>query len=266
MNPRLPRRAAMRLCAGAAVGAVWWMHRAAIAQASSPPEFDVSTVKISNPESGATSGIHTGYGRLDGENVTLKRCIIGAYEIGPHQVISGPEWIDTDTFDIAAKSDQGINDDHVLNMMLRRLLADRFRLVLHSEMRTLSAYALEVDKKGPKLQPAKGGDSSTATSTGSGRRVTIDARNTDMDLFAAVLARKMDLPVVNQTALKGIFDFKLRWLPEDAPTPLLNGAPDPNAPPGIFTALQEQLGLRLRSTKAPVDVLVVDHAERPAPN
>lgn len=266
MNPRLRRREALRLCAGAAAGAVSWMHRAAIAQASNSPEFDVSTVKLSNPASGATSGIRTGYGRLDAENVTLKRCIIGAYEVGPQRVVGGPDWIDAATFDIAAKSDQGINDDHVLNMMLQRLLADRFRVVLHHETRTLSAYVLEVDKKGPKLQPAKGGDSSTNSSTGSGRRVTIEASNTDMDLFATVLARQMSLPVVNQTALKGKFDFKLRWLPEDAPTPLLNGSPDPNAPPGIFTALQEQLGLRLRSTKAPVDVLAVDHAERPTPD
>jgi uncharacterized protein (TIGR03435 family) len=222
----------------------------------------VSTVKPSDPAQDSTSGIRTGHGRLDGENVTVKRCIIGAYEIGPHEVVGGPDWINTETFDISAKSDQLIDDDHVLDLMFQRLLADRFKLVLRTETRTTSAYVLEVEKKGAKVQRAHGGDAYTGLSSGGHGSNSLDARNTDMKLFARVLARKMDLPVVDESGLKGTFDFKLHWT-SDAAIADNQGGRDSVS---IFTALQEQLGLRLRSTKAPVQVLVVDHVERPTPD
>lgn len=224
-------------------------------------EFEVATVKPSKADSTSTSGIKTGHGRLDAENVTLKRCIMGAYGVGPQQIAGGADWMDSDRFDILAKADQPINEDSVLMVMLQRLLADRFKLALHREKKTISAFVLEADKKGPKLEKAEAGEASTNTSS-SNTGVTIYARNTDMDLFAKVLSRKLDLPVVNHTGLEGIFNFKLHWTPDSA-MGANHGATDEVS---IFTGIQEQLGLRLRSEKTPVEVLVIDHVEKPSEN
>jgi uncharacterized protein (TIGR03435 family) len=171
------------------------------------------------------------------------------------------DWVYTDRFDIMGKADQPINDDGILNQMLQRLLADRFKLTIHRGSKVLPAYVLEVDKNGPKLEKAEGGDSDTNTSAGKRGRVKIDAKNTNMDLFAQVLARKLDLPVVNQTGLTDIFNFKLHWTPDSVPVSQQT-ADDVS----IFAALQQQLGLHLRSAKAPVEVLVIDHIERPTAN
>ena len=234
---------------------------AAYAQSVAAPQFEVASVKPSNAQPNAASGIYTGHGRLDAHNVTLKRCILGAYGVGPHEVSGGPSWLDTDHFDILAKADKPINDDAVLMVMLRDLLAERFQLAVQRETRTMPAYVLGVGKNGPKLEKAAAGESATNT-TSNNRSVSIDARHTDLDSFARTLSRQMSLPVVNQTGLPGIFNFKLHWTPDDAgPAP----AGDTDVP-SIFTAVQEQLGLRLRSAKAPVTILIIAHAERPTPN
>jgi uncharacterized protein (TIGR03435 family) len=232
---------------------------AAYSQAAAP-QFEVASVKPSSADTSSSSGINTGHGKLDAHNVTVKRCLIGAYGVGLQQIAGGPEWLDVDRFEILAKADQPIDDDAALMVMLQHLLADRFKLVLHTETRTLSAFVLEVSKNGPKLEKAVAGESSTNTSTGK-TGVTLDAHNTDMDLFARVLARNVDLPVLNRTELTGIFNFKLHWTPT-------SNRPDVAAAegPSLFTALQEQLGLRLRAQKAPIEVLVIDHVEKPTGN
>lgn len=231
------------------------------AQSVAAPQFEVASVKPSNAEPGASSGIYTGHGRLDAHNVTLKRCIMGAYGVGPHEVSGGPSWLDTDRFDILAKADKPINDDAVLMVMLQGLLAERFHLAIQRESRTIPAYLLGVGRNGPKLEKAAAGEGSTNT-TSNNRGISIDARHTDLDSFARILARQMNLPVVNQTGLPGIFNFKLHWTPDDA---RLAPAGDTDEP-SIFTAIQEQLGLRLHSAKAPVTILIIAHAERPTPN
>jgi uncharacterized protein (TIGR03435 family) len=235
---------------------------AATAQPPADQQFEVATIKPSSERSGSgsPSGIGTGHGRLNGQNVTLKRCIIGAYGVGPNQVVGGPEWVSSDSFDIQAKADQPIDDDGVLDVMLQNLLADRFKLKLHRETRSLPAFVLEIDKNGPKLEQAPGGDSYTNTGTGKNGSVVINARNTDMDLLVQVLARKLDLPVVNATGLKGAFNFKLQWTPDNAK------AGQSDADISIFDALPQQIGLRLRKEKAPVEVLVIDHVEKPSEN
>lgn len=266
LETTVTRRAFARFCA--AVYGAAFLRLTAYSQStptppqSTAPEFDVSTVKPADPtNAGTTEGIATHAGVGDGRKVTIQRCIIGAYLVGPHQVVGGPDWVYIDRFDIMGKADQPINDDGILNQMLQRLLADRFKLILHRGSRVLPAYVLEVDKNGPKLEKAEGGDSYTNTSTGRRGRVTIDAKNANMDLFAQVIARKMDLPVVNQTELTGIFNFKLHWTPDSASV-----AQQTDDDVSIFAALQEQLGLHLRSAKAPVEVLVIDHVERPTAN
>jgi uncharacterized protein (TIGR03435 family) len=265
MKISITRRDFTRFCA-AACGAAF-LRLPACAQSTppsppaAPPEFDVSTVKPTAPSEAGTDGISTRPGLVDGRNVTLQRCIIGAYSVGPHQVVGGPDWVYTDRWDIMGKSDQPIGDDAILNQMLQRLLANRFKLNLHRDTRDLKAYVLEVDKNGPKMQKAEGGDSDTNTSTTNTGRVKINAKNTDMNLFAQVLARKMDLPVVNQTGLTGVFNFKLQWTLDSAPSDRQTAD---NV--SIYAALPEQLGLRLRAAKAPVEVLVIDHAEKPDDN
>jgi uncharacterized protein (TIGR03435 family) len=223
-------------------------------------QFEVASVKPSNADPGSSSGIRTGHGRLDGYNVTLKRCIMGAYGVGPHQISGGPPWLESDRFEILAKADQPIGDEELM-AMLQGLLAERFKLALHRETRTMPAFVLEVARNGPKLEKAEAGEASTNTST-SAAGVAIDARKADMDAFARILARKLELPVVNHTALEGIFDFKLSWTPESVRPSDRAGMEGVS----IFTAIQEQLGLRLRSQKAPVEILVVDHAEKPSEN
>lgn len=227
-------------------------------------KFEVASIKPSNSSPNSSSGIKTGHGRLDANNVTLKRCIMGAYGVGPHQIFGGPDWLESDRFEISAKADQPINDDDVLMVMLQSLLAERFKLTLHREIRTIPALVLDVAKNGPKLEKAEAGEAGTNTSN-SNTGSMIDAHNTGMDLFAKVLARQVDLPVVNHTGLEGVFNFKLQWIREIATsaTPPAGATPDG---PSIFTAIQEQLGLRLHSEKAPVEILVIDHLERPSEN
>jgi uncharacterized protein (TIGR03435 family) len=230
-------------------------------QSATGPRFEVASVKPSSADPDSSSGIGTGHGRLDANNVTLKRCIMGAYGVGPLQISGGPDWIESDRFEISAKADQPINDDAVLMLMLQGLLAERFKLALHRETRTISSLVLEVAKNGPKLEKAEAGESITNTST-SNSGVTIDVHRTDMDTFARVIARNMSLPVVNSTGLVGIFNFKLSWTPESTKA----GTSGTIEGPSVFTAIQEQLGLRLRSQKAPVEILVIDHVERPSEN
>jgi uncharacterized protein (TIGR03435 family) len=217
-------------------------------------QFEVASIKPANPGPSFSSGIATGHGRIDAENVTLKRCIVGAYAVSPAQVVGGPDWLDSDRFMILAKAGHPTDSDAELMGMLRTLLADRFKLAVHRESRQREAYVLEIAKGGPKMEKAAGGESVTNGSHGA-----LLARNTSMDLFAQVLARSVDLPVVNRTGLDGVYNFKLAWTPESE----RNRA---DAGPSIFTALQEQLGLRLRAEKVPVEVIVIDHAERPTAN
>ena len=119
-------------------------------QSAVAQRFEVAAIKPSSADPNSTSGIHTGHGRLDASNVTLTRCIMGAFGVGPHQISGGPSWLESDRFEISAKSDQPINDDAVLMVMLQGLLAERFKLVFHRESRTTSAFVLEVAKNGPK--------------------------------------------------------------------------------------------------------------------
>jgi uncharacterized protein (TIGR03435 family) len=218
----------------------------------------VASIKPSKADADSTAGIHSGRGRLEASNVTLKRCIMGAFGVGPQLISGGPDWLDAERFEISAKAEQPVGDP-VLMSMLQNLLAERFKLAVHRETRTISAYLLEVARNGPKMDKAPPGESGTNTTT-SNTGVTIDAHNTDMDALARILARRTELLVVNRTELEGIFNFKLHWTPDSM------RVKDGLEGPSIFTALQEQLGLRLRAGKTGVEILVIDHAEKPSPN
>ena len=229
---------------------------AAYAQTGTAPKFEVATVKPASEDEikAGISGCKTGHGREVCTYVTLKRCIVGSFHIGPGQVVGGPGWIDSEPFHIEAKAAEPV-EDAPLDAMMQALLQERFHLAFHREDRNLQALVLEVAKNGPKLEKAPGGEAVTDGSHGS-----MILKNTTMDGLAERLARVSDLPVVNRTGIDGVFNMKLAWTPEG------ENPKGPGSPPSLFTAIQEQLGLRLQAQKAPVSVLVVDHAEKPGEN
>ncbi len=225
---------------------------AAFGQTPAAPKFEVAAIKPNNadPHSG---GVSTGNGLLRSINVTLRRSIMGAWAIGPNQIVGGPDWFDSERFDIVAKADHPAGD-HELMEMLKTLMAERFKLAVHRETRPMQVYVMEVAKPG-KLEKDEGGTSTTNNGHGS-----IGARNTSMDRFAEVLSRQADLPVVNRTGLDGVYKIDLKWSMDPS-----RGPSSPEAP-SLYTAIQEQLGLRLRAQKMPFEVLVIDHVERPTEN
>jgi uncharacterized protein (TIGR03435 family) len=220
-------------------------------------QFDVASIKPTPVGRRRGGGSKAGHGRLTMNNVTLKRAIMGAWGVGPNQIAGGPEWLDVDAFEISARAEAPVEDAATLNAMLRNLLTDRFKLEVHRETRTISAFVVEVARGGPRME----GSTDPAASTSSGRG-SIDARKITMDRFAEVLARYVDLPVVNRTGLDGAFNLDLEW------TPIRLSATNQEPPdgPSVFTAIQEQLGLRLVTQKTPIEMLVIDHADKPEEN
>jgi uncharacterized protein (TIGR03435 family) len=238
------------------------------AQTAPTPQFDVATVKVSPPPAGDTITINLGTvlnGRLAMTNVTLSDCIKLAYGIVSDDQLVAPDWImgrqvrfEQVRFDIVAQAPPDTPRDRVL-LMLQPLLAERLKLALHHEQKQRSYLALTVAKTGPKIQPAKP-DAPIGNSAARGR---ILANQMPMSGLATLLSRFERETIVDLTGLSGAFEFKLEWTPDDGPIPPTNGASGPS----LFTAVQEQLGLKLESRKGPLDVLVVDQAEKvPAEN
>ena len=229
----------------------------ALLQAAS---FEAASIKPSEAATGSGSGIDSDNGLLRGHNVTLMRCIVGAYGVPEAQVLDGPKWIGETRFDITAKSDHPAGDAELMTM-LQSLLADRFKLALHHDARTISGYALTVAKGGIKAKVSDAGGHSTT----SGSRGRIDAVGCPMSRLIIRLSAALGVPVTDMTDDKRSFDFTLQWVPEDVQ--MKTGAPsDSSSGPSLFTALQEQLGLKLEARKLPLEVLVIDHAELPSEN
>ena len=190
---------------------------------------------------------------------------------------AGSAWIDSDKFDIEAKTDPAVSD-RMKNLtsdqgrlqkqqMLQSLLADRFKLSVHQETRQLPVYALVVAKGGPKLAESKENGNTVSAKRG---HLIVQSRNSVATL-AEELSKVLGRDVLDQTGIDGRYSIDLKWTPDDsaAPTPTAQqqATPMPDASgPSIFTALQEQLGLKLQPAKASVQVLVIDHIEPPSPN
>jgi uncharacterized protein (TIGR03435 family) len=243
--------------------------------AAAPQTFDVASIHVNNTE---TDGHHhilnnSAESRFRTVNLALRDLIQFAYGLPDSQILGGPAWLDSTMFDIDAKSDSLVDAQlhalpteqarHQKQLMVQALLADRFQLKAHQETRQLPLYALAVAKGGPKFKSSQ--INGTIIDTGRSR-LHIAGSDDTVSILARELAQALGRVVLNQTGLTGRFDLTLRWTPDDASPPMLNGAPDPNAPPGIFTAIQEQLGLKLESTKGPVPVLVIDSVEMPSAN
>jgi uncharacterized protein (TIGR03435 family) len=235
------------------------------------PIFDVAAIHLS----GATDGHHHIYNnpaesRFRTGNLSLRDLIQYAYGLPDSQILGGPPWVDSTMFDIDAKADPSVDAQlHDLpteqaraekQLMVQALIADRFQLKSHRETRQLPIFALVLAKAGPKFQPSK----VNGTTIDTGRnRLHIAGSDDTLSILARELAQTLGRVVINQTGLAGRYDLKLQWSPDDAAT---NGTADPNAPPDIFTAIQEQLGLKLESTKGPVPVLVIDSVHMPSAN
>jgi bla regulator protein BlaR1 len=215
-------------------------------------------------------------GGLTATGVTLKMLMGFAYGVFAYQISGGPAWIGTERWDIEAKTDavQGRLPPGQSGALLRALIEDRFQLKTRRESQEMPVYSLVITKNGPKLKPHPVDPANAKPSAifGGGSGTFTDS---SMAVLAARLSEQLGRPVVDRTGLKGGYDFTLEWTPAPGegsaesiglpPRAEPPSAGDSNSP-SIFTALQDQLGLKLESTKGPVDILVIDHVERPSEN
>jgi len=248
----------------------------AVAQSPAPrPKFDafeVATIKpVAFDAKGARFIKMDGTDRFVAKAYTLKLLIAAAYDLNARTILGGPGWLDSDHYDILAITPGEVRPNHDEQMsMLRNLLTDRFRLTFHREQKDFSIYVLELAKNGPKLKlsTASPDDPPALISMVYPQRIVLPARNASMQDFVSVMQRAvLDHPVVDKTGLAGRYDFDLEWAPDETQfggeVPVAS-ADAPAVP--LFTAIQQQLGLRLEATRGPVSALVVDAAEKPSAN
>jgi uncharacterized protein (TIGR03435 family) len=259
-------------------------------QPTKAPEFDVISIRA-NKDNAQMSVNGTFRMRFvaatspDGysaTSVSLKSLIVTAYGGKPDQISGGPGWIDTNRYDIEAKvvaadgaTPQPLTREQS-NLMLRSLLADRFKLVVHNETKEQPIYELVIAKGGSKLQEAKSDDSNPNGVKGpdvvarAGMTMSMGPghlKGPALQLASLIswLSSQLGRPIVDKTGLTGKYNIDLHWTPDPGPGSE-DAAPSDASGPSIFTAVQEQLGLKLNSTKGPVETLVIDHAEPPTPN
>ncbi|HEY3823942.1 MAG TPA: TIGR03435 family protein [Bryobacteraceae bacterium] len=234
------------------------------------PAFEVVSVKPSNPDQ-RNSGIQIQGRQFRATNLTVNDLIRSAYGIHPRQLIGAPDWIEKDRYDILGKPDvEGQPNRRQMQVLIQKVLADRFGLKFHREKRELSAYTLVIGKTGAKLTAAEGDPKADPQIFfyGPGKFV---AKNATLADFAEFLqGRVVDRPVVDQTGLAGRYDFGIIYRSNE---PLAGGRGDNPAIPGDLDALQDiygavpqQLGLRLESTKTQVEMFVIDRLEKPSEN
>ncbi|MGH9648346.1 MAG: TIGR03435 family protein [Bryobacteraceae bacterium] len=245
------------------------MHHLHCQELPKTPAFEVASITPCPPDTPAPPMEHAGMtqftspgGRFRASATTVKVLLEWAYAIQPSEHTGGPSWINTDRYDVVAEAEGNASDDQ-MRLMLRTLLADRFKLTLHRERKELSAYVISVGKTAPKLFPPKDDETNSvrfAPQTGANQKIItyriIFTRYT-LQQLSDVFSRQMDSIVVNRTGLDGEYDFTLDLTPDES-------RPNPADPTLLMTAMREQLGLTLKSQKTPVDVLVIDSAEKVA--
>jgi uncharacterized protein (TIGR03435 family) len=237
--------------------------------------FEVATIKPAAPDSLARYIRMLSVNRFYAKGFTLKALVAAAFSLNPRAISGGPGWSDSDRYDILASTPGEIqpNLDEQMSM-LRKLLADRFQMAFHREPKELPVYALTLASGGPKLRRSAGTTGALPELVNTifpdengGVHVQLPARNTTMAQFGAMMQRAvLDRPVVDQTGLAGTYDFDLEWTPDENQ---FNGTLPrsvESTKPGLFVAMQEQLGLRLQATKGAVAALVIDRVERPSEN
>jgi uncharacterized protein (TIGR03435 family) len=235
--------------------------------------FEVASIKQNTSGDRWESVSPISAGRFTARNVTVGWLVRNAYRVEPFQIAGLPGWANSERYDISAKAAADTATPDEIRMMLRALLADRFEVVLRHEVRDLPAYALVATKNGPKLAKAK-----SETCTGKGdlsnpcggfriyQRRQMWGNTVTLKQFAGELTYMMERTVVDKTGITGLFDIRVEWTPEHfGPEPGTEVKPD-EANATLFTAIQEQLGLKLVSEKAPVEMLIVERVSRPGAN
>jgi uncharacterized protein (TIGR03435 family) len=240
------------------------------------PEFEVSTVKPSDPNQRGWGINVNRSGMLITRNTTLADLIKFAYDLHPKQVIGAPAWFDSDRFDVSGKpANPGMPTVKQMQVMMQKMLVDRFSLTFHKDKKELTAYAITVAKGGEKIQKETNASVPIPGFGGQPQR-GFNVRNSTLMEFASVMqAQFMDQPVVDLTGLGDVrYTFVLKFTPDagmrpfgGAPPPeAQSAAPDQDAPPDLFGAIEQQLGLHMQKTKAPVDVMVIEKIEKPSAN
>lgn len=226
------------------------------------PDWEAVTVRPSDPDTKDDPFIIVGR-HLTMENRSVENLLLLGYGVQKSQIAGAPEWVKTAHFDVDGVPDvEGQPDTAQMQSLMRKLLAERFGLKMHMEQQVLPVYALTVMKGGVKLAESKGDPNGSPDERllRNGGEQTIQMVNANMKDLALMLF-SLDRPVVDQTGLKGRYDFQLRYTFDE-----LRAAPDANTAPSAFTAVQEQLGLKLEPVKAMAEVLVIDKVERPGAN
>jgi uncharacterized protein (TIGR03435 family) len=220
------------------------------------PAFEAASIK---PNTSARDGHDSDStpGAMTIHNFTLRMLVVQAYGIKDYQVSGGAKWVNTDRYDVSAKA-AGPAEDAQLNEMLQTLLAERFQLVVHKESKPFPGFALLVDKKGLKMKPVE----DTGKSSSNSRGGPITFKGMSMARLATWTSRRLSAPVVDETGVEGVFDFTLDWTPFVVSAP--GDASDPF--PSLFSAFSEQLGVKVERRKVPLDVIVIDRAEKATAN
>src|SRR6266480_44725 len=244
--------------------------------AATEPGYEVASVKPNKAGSDQSRLIFPPDG-MAATNVTLQMFIRAAYAVQDYQISGAPNWLKSEKYDIEARMNGSVADElrklspdqRTLkrNRMLQVLLAERFKLSLHRETKELPVYALVIAKGGPKLHEAK----HSVMRLGRGE---LTSHEVGIALLARALSRQLGRPVLDKTGLPGYYEFTLHWTPEESQTFIGfdgtiipdNARPPDSSWPSVFAAVQEQLGLKLESQKGPVEILVIDHVERPSEN
>jgi uncharacterized protein (TIGR03435 family) len=239
--------------------------------ADADPSFEVATIKPTDPDAQGRR-INADGRKFVTQNTTLADLIKFAYRINGKQIVGAPEWVDSEKFSIAAVSaGEGAPSDKQWRTMVQKLIAERFKFKTHTEKRELSVYVLSVGKDGPK-------NLTKSLSTEILPRLSIvpdqagfvsSVQNATLKEYADITLQGtlLDRPVLDQTGIAGRYDFKITFMPDDS---VFGGRVSPptsdNPAPNFFTAIQEQLGLKLDAVKAPADVMVIDRVEKPSDN
>ncbi len=240
--------------------------------ADAKPTFDVLTVKPSDPD--RPGKLFTVRGRhVMTINTTMNDIVTFAYGLHAKQLVDAPAWFATDKFDLDGVPDvEGQPSSDQLKMLMQNALTERFKLKFHRDQRELAVYALTVAKGGPKMTVTSGVPSDPKNFMFRNLGQLSVTNSTMQDFCNGMQAAVMDKPVVDHTGLTDRYDFQLKWTADESqfasmgikvPTP---NTEDPNAPPSLYTALQEQLGLKMESTKAAAPAFVIDHVEKPSAN
>jgi uncharacterized protein (TIGR03435 family) len=228
--------------------------------------FEVASVKLTSP--GEDQRVRRDPGRLDITNFTLKALVRYAYDIRDIQISGGPGWFDSDHWDISATAGREVTDDE-RKKMLQALLTERFHMTIRRESKELPVYALVVAKNGLRLKPNTEGNPERIMLEAKAGQLTMVGEGVTLPKIADVLFGQVGRRIViDRTGITGKFDYRLEWVPDATNIPSLNGTKMEASVegPSTFTAVQEQLGLKLESTKGPVEILVIERAEKAAGN